>query len=197
MTFPCLMRKQFYLHSMHGQACPLPFWDLFLCLPFRHKDVLHLSRSNLSFIYSEPLPTDKSGSLIKISTHLQPVSGWSCPLCIKPVPLFLNRRWGPLSMHQSPWSPERPLPHPVSLTSQRHHEKPPEVTCTSRRNPGFPASTGKDLERPSSSRLEARVPSHGSGADEDMEVSNVLSIQCNKRVRDKNWQSKGGNINFK
>ena len=29
----------------------------------------------------------------------------------------------------------------VSLTSQSHHEKPPEVTCTSRGKPGFPAST--------------------------------------------------------
>ena len=27
------------------------------------------------------------------------------------------------------------------LWSQSHHEKPPEVTCTSRGNPGFPAST--------------------------------------------------------
>src|SRR5574337_913663 len=44
-------------------------------------------------------------------------------------------------MHQTPWSPERPLPPPVSLTSQSHHEKPPEVTCTSRGKPGFPAST--------------------------------------------------------
>ena len=42
-------------------------------------------------------------------------------------------------MHQTPWSPERPLPPPVSLASQSHHEKPPEVTCTSRGNPGFPA----------------------------------------------------------
>src|SRR5574337_1254049 len=48
-------------------------------------------------------------------------------------------------MHQAQWSPERPLPPPVSLASQSHHEKPPEVTCTSRRNPGFPAST---RERP-------------------------------------------------
>jgi len=48
-------------------------------------------------------------------------------------------------MHQTPWSPERPLPPPVSLTSQSHHEKPPEVTCTSRGKPGFPAST---RERP-------------------------------------------------
>ena len=29
-------------------------------------------------------------------------------------------------MHQAQWSPERPLPPPVSLTSQSHHEKPPE-----------------------------------------------------------------------
>src|SRR5574337_382657 len=48
-------------------------------------------------------------------------------------------------MHQAQWSPERPLPLPVSLASQSHHEKPPEVTCTSRGNPGFPAST---RERP-------------------------------------------------
>src|SRR5574337_352609 len=48
-------------------------------------------------------------------------------------------------MHQTPWSPERPLPPPVSLASQSHHEKPPEVTCTSRGKPGFPAST---RERP-------------------------------------------------
>ena len=30
-------------------------------------------------------------------------------------------------MHQAQWSPERPLPPPVSLASQSHHEKPPEV----------------------------------------------------------------------
>ena len=46
---------------------------------------------------------------------------------------------------QAQWSPERPLPPPVSLASQSHHEKPPEVTCTSRGNPEFPAST---RERP-------------------------------------------------
>ena len=44
-------------------------------------------------------------------------------------------------MHQAQWSPERPLPPPVSLASQSHHEKPPEVPCTSRGTPGFPAST--------------------------------------------------------
>ena len=48
-------------------------------------------------------------------------------------------------MHQTQWSAERPLPPPVSMTSQSHHEKPPEVTCTSRGTPGCPAST---RERP-------------------------------------------------
>ena len=41
-------------------------------------------------------------------------------------------------MHQTQWSAERPLRPPVSLTSQSHHEKPPEVTCTSRGTPGCP-----------------------------------------------------------
>ena len=43
-------------------------------------------------------------------------------------------------MHQTQWSPERPLPSPVSLASQSHHEKPPEVTCTSRGPRGFHSS---------------------------------------------------------
>src|SRR5574341_127867 len=70
-------------------------------------------------------------------------------------------------MHQTQWSPERPLPPPVSLTSQSHHEKPPEVTCTSRGNPGFPAST---RERPretffNTSRGQIRLPWLGSSDD--------------------------------
>src|SRR5574341_1161200 len=67
-------------------------------------------------------------------------------------------------MHQTQWSAERPLPPPVSLTSQSHHEKPPEVTCTSQGKPGFLPQPEKDLERPSSTRLEARFPYHDSRA---------------------------------
>src|SRR5574341_630978 len=68
-------------------------------------------------------------------------------------------------MHQAQWSPERPLPPPVSLTSQSHHEKPPEVTCTSRGNPGVPAST---RERPretffNTSRDQIPLPSRDEG----------------------------------
>src|SRR3970040_1125947 len=82
-------------------------------------------------------------------------------------------------MHQAQWSPERPLPPPVSLASQSHHEKPPEATCTSRGNPGFPASTrespretffntsrgqiplpwlGSNDALPPAPRMEARLP---------------------------------------
>ena len=67
-------------------------------------------------------------------------------------------------MHQTQWSSESPLPPPVSLTSQSHHEKPPEVTCTSRGNPGFLPQPEKGLEKPSSKRLEARFPYHDSRA---------------------------------
>ena len=59
---------------------------------------------------------------------------------------------------------EKPLPPAVSLASQSHHEKPPEVTCTSRGNQGFLPQPGKDLERPSSTRLEARFPYQDSRA---------------------------------
>ena len=67
-------------------------------------------------------------------------------------------------MHQTQWSPERPLPPPVSLASQSHHEKPPEVTCTSRGKTGFPAST---RERPretffNTSRGQSPLPWLGS-----------------------------------
>ena len=66
----------------------------------------------------------------------------------------------PSSNASTQWSPERPLSLPVSLTYQSHHEKPPEVTCTIRGNPGFPAST---RERPwetsfNTSRGQIRLP---------------------------------------
>src|SRR5574340_202444 len=59
-------------------------------------------------------------------------------------------------MHQTQWSAESPLPPPVSLTSQSHHEKPPEVTCTRRGNPGFPASTRESPRETSFNTLEGR-----------------------------------------
>src|SRR5574337_627614 len=84
-------------------------------------------------------------------------------------------------MHQAQWSPERPLPPPVSLASQSHREKPPEVTCTRRGTPGFPASTrerpretffntsrgqiplpwlGSNDALPLATRMETRLPWH-------------------------------------
>src|SRR5574341_1442887 len=52
-------------------------------------------------------------------------------------PVVADHRNAPvnaLGYPQTQWSPERPLPPPVSLASQSHHEKPAEVTCTSRGN---------------------------------------------------------------
>jgi len=61
-------------------------------------------------------------------------------------------------MHQTQWSPERPLPPPLSLTSQSHHEKPPEVTCTSRGNPGFAASTRVRLRETFFNTSRGQIP---------------------------------------
>src|SRR5574340_230678 len=61
-------------------------------------------------------------------------------------------------MHQAQWSPERPLPPPVSLASPSHHEKPPEVTCTSRGNPGFPASTRESPRETSFNTSRGQIP---------------------------------------
>src|SRR5574337_1249248 len=61
-------------------------------------------------------------------------------------------------MHQTPWSPERPLPPPVSLTSQSHYEKPPEVTCTRRGKPGFPASTRERPREPFFNTSRGQIP---------------------------------------
>ena len=62
-------------------------------------------------------------------------------------------------MHQAQWSPERPLPPPVSLAVRSPLRSPAQVEGTQ----GFLPQPGKALERPSSTRLEARFPYHGSG----------------------------------
>ena len=66
-------------------------------------------------------------------------------------------------MHQTQWSPERPLPPPVSLASQSHMRSPLRSPAQVEGTQGFLPQPGKDLERPSSTRLEARFPYHGSG----------------------------------
>ena len=61
-------------------------------------------------------------------------------------------------------SREAPRKYIVSLPSQMHPEKLPEITGTSRGNPGFPGKPEKELESPSSMRLEAQFPYHDSRA---------------------------------
>ena len=70
------------------------------------------------------------------------------------------------------------LPPPVSLASQSHHEKPPEVTCTSRGNQGFLPQPEKDLKRPSSTRLEARFPYCREPAYCILSAYCILHIEC-------------------
>ena len=78
-------------------------------------------------------------------------------------------------MHQAQWSPERPLPPPVSLASQSHHEKPPEVTCTSRVNPGFPAST---RESPRETFFNTSRGQDGHGGVFRVEVTGVDEVDA-------------------
>ena len=61
-------------------------------------------------------------------------------------------------MHQTQCSAERPLRPPVSLTSQSHHEKRPEVTCTSRGTPGCPASTRERPREPFFNTSLGQIP---------------------------------------
>ena len=60
--------------------------------------------------------------------------------------------------------PRDPSQSTVSLNSQRHAEKLPEVTGKSRENSGFLLRPEKNLENPSLTRLEARFPYHDSRA---------------------------------
>ena len=60
--------------------------------------------------------------------------------------------------------PRGPATSTGSLASQRHPGKFPKVTVRSEGNEGFLPQPEKDLESPSSTRLEALVPYHDSRA---------------------------------
>src|SRR5574341_1507910 len=84
-------------------------------------------------------------------------------------------------MHQAQWSAERPLPPPLSLTSQSHHEKPPDVTCTSQGNPGFAASTRERLRETffNTSRGQIPLPWLGSRSEEHTsELQSPTNLVC-------------------
>src|SRR5574340_862990 len=74
-------------------------------------------------------------------------------------------------MRQAQWCPERPLPPPVSLASQSHHEKPPEVTCTSRGNPGFPASTREGPRETFFTTSRGQIPLPGLGRNDALPLA--------------------------
>ena len=79
-------------------------------------------------------------------------------------------------MHQTQWSAERPLPPPVSLTSQSHHEKPPEVPCTSRGNPGFPASTRESPRETSFNTSRGQIPLPWLGSNDALPLPPPVSL---------------------
>src|SRR5574341_1867369 len=83
-------------------------------------------------------------------------------------------------MHQAQWSPERPLPPPVSLASQSLHEKPPEATCTSRGNPGFPASTRESPRETffNTSRGQIPLPWLGRSEEHTSELQSPTNLVC-------------------
>src|SRR5574337_883789 len=80
-------------------------------------------------------------------------------------------------MHQAQWSPERPLPPPVSLASQSHHEKPPEVTCTSRGNPGFPASTRESPRDTSFNTSRGQIPLPWLGSNDALPLATRMETR--------------------
>src|SRR5574340_349413 len=80
-------------------------------------------------------------------------------------------------MHQAQWSPERPLPPPVSLASQSHHEKPPEVTCTSRGNPGFPASTRESPRETSFNTSRGQIPLPWLGSNDALPLATRMETR--------------------
>ena len=67
-------------------------------------------------------------------------------------------------MHQTQWCPERPLPSPVTLASQTPMRTPLRSPAQVEGSQGFLPQPEKYLERPSSTRLEARFPYHDSRA---------------------------------
>ena len=70
----------------------------------------------------------------------------------------------PSSNAPNPVESREALPLPVSPTSQSHHEKPPEVTCTSRGKPGFPASTRERPRNTFFNTSRVQIPLHDSRA---------------------------------
>src|SRR5574337_282131 len=80
-------------------------------------------------------------------------------------------------MHQAQWSPERPLPTPVSLASQSHHEKPLEVTCTSRGNPGFPASTRESHRETSFNTSRGQIPLPWLGSNDALALATRMKTR--------------------
>src|SRR5574341_106360 len=84
-------------------------------------------------------------------------------------------------MHQAQWGPEKALTPPVSLTSQSHHEKPPEVTCTSRGNPGFPASTRERPRETFFNTSRGQIPLPWLGSNDALPLATGMETRLPRR----------------
>src|SRR5574341_199537 len=84
-------------------------------------------------------------------------------------------------MHQAQWSPERPLPPPVSLASQSHREKPPEVPCTNRGNPGFPASTRESPRETFFNTSRGQIPLPWLGSNDALPLATGMETRLPRR----------------
>ena len=76
---------------------------------------------------------------------------------------------------------ERPLPPPVSLASHGGSEKPPEVTCTSRGNPGFPASTRERPRETFFNTSRGQIPLPWLGSNDALPIATRMETRLPRR----------------
>src|SRR5574341_743792 len=80
-------------------------------------------------------------------------------------------------MYQAQRRPERPLPPPVSLASHGGSEKPPEVTCTRRGNPGFPSSTRESPRETFFNTSQGQIPLPWLGSNDALPLATRMETR--------------------
>ena len=141
-THPCIVRKNLQVpHTARHVAC--------------HS--VYNSRGKLSSI--PPHKTRPDCPVPNLQGPCDPNQKWRGTLRFLPQ---LEMR--PSSIAPKPLESREAPPTPRVTNFSEAPLQAPEISGTSRGNPGFPAATRERLESPSLTRLEARVPYHGSRA---------------------------------
>ena len=91
--------------------------------------------------------------------------------------LFALMAVGAARVDLSSPSEERSAALRLYLTSQSHHEKPPEVTCTSRGKPGFPASTRERPRETFFNTSPGQVPLPGLESNDALPVASRMETR--------------------